>query len=69
MDWVKADTVAEFQMSQPYFDELGVQYGDSGDVLEEEETNLGGTEAIALMVDEADGQGEEEVDGHLTQLT
>ena len=95
MDQVKADTIVEFQMSQPYFDELGVQYGNdfedfhkqatllfpgvdmsqvqinfsipmtltSGVVLDEEETDIGRTEATTMVANGTVGQEEKETDG------
>ena len=39
------------------------------DVPDEEETNLRGTKATALVVNGTNGQGEEEADEHLTQPT
>ena len=82
-------------MSQPYFDELGVQYGNdfedfrkqatllfpdvdmsqvqinfsipmtftSGVVLDEEETDIGGTEATTMVANGTVGPEEQETDG------
>nr|POE55878.1 hypothetical protein CFP56_65999 [Quercus suber] len=58
MDQVKANVIAKFQTSQPYFDKLGVHK----DVLDEEDTDIGETGATTPVVGGTDGKREGEAD-------
>lgn len=94
VDEVKDEAITEFQTSQAYFDEIGIQYGNDfedfhkqaillfpgmdfsqvqidtsipmtlvdGDVLDEEEANLQGEEAVNLEDKGADKPEGKEID-------